>query len=137
LGTDGKADGKNNIFLFTKSVLNMRKGSAALRQGNYSMPISFAKNDGSGGYSAYADRCVRIHMDGSAVGSVDWLLFVNMYTATVPFTAPAADAGMKWVRVIDTASWAESENNAWDPATAWTLSGTYSVLPGPSQSSSL
>jgi hypothetical protein len=128
-GTDAAADGKNAAFLFTQYVLNLRKNSSALRQGDYAMPISFAKSDGSGGFNGYSDRAVRIHLDGSAVGSEDWLLFVNMWTASINFTPPAPDAGKKWVRVIDTAAWAEGNNNLWDPASAWTLGGSYGVNP--------
>ncbi|MFZ5445696.1 MAG: alpha-amylase family glycosyl hydrolase [Myxococcota bacterium] len=128
-GTDSAADGKNAAFLFTKFVLGLRKGSTALRQSGYAMPINFARADGSPGFNSSFDRAVRIHLDGSAVGSEDWLLFVNMWTGAVDFTAPAADSGKRWVRVVDTAAWAETNNNVWDPASAWTLSGTYGTHP--------
>ncbi len=128
-GTDGNPDGKNAAFIFTSKLLNLRKASPALRQDTYNMPIAFTKADGSAGFSSWSDRAVRIHMDGSAVGDSDYLLFVNMWTSQVSFTAPAPDAGMKWVRIADTASWAEANNNWWDPATAWTLSGSYGVNP--------
>ncbi len=128
-GTDLALDGKNAIFLFNKYVMNLRKSAPALRQGNYSMPIAFAKADGSGGFNAYGDRAVRIHLDGSAVGDSDYLMFVNMWTSQVSFTAPTPDAGKRWVRIIDTAAWAESNNNFWSEAAAWTLSGAYGVNP--------
>ncbi len=129
LGTDARADGKNNIFQFATFVMNLRKNSVALRQANYSMPIYFAKADGSGGFNATSDRAVRIHIDGSAVGDTDYLLFVNMWTANVSFTAPAADSGKVWKRIIDTSSWAESNDNFWTDADAWTLSGSYGQNP--------
>ena len=125
LGTDGKADGQNNLFKFATFVMNVRKNSPLLRQANYTMPIYFAKADGSGGFSSTSDRAVRIHIDGSTVGDADYLLFVNMWTSTVNFTAPAADSGRVWKRIIDTSSWAESNDNYWNDASAWTLSGTY------------
>jgi len=127
LGTDGKADGKNNIFIFTANLLNRRKGETSLRQGNYTMPIYFAKANGAGGFNATADRAVRIHMDGSAVGGNDYLLFVNNWSGDVAFTAPNADNGKRWIRVIDTAQWAEANNNVWADNTAWTLTGTYTA----------
>ncbi len=127
LGTDGLADAKNGLFIFNANLMNRRKASVALRQGDYSMPIYFTKNDGSGGFNATADRAVRIHIDGSTKADADYLLFVNNWTADVSFTAPAADAGKKWVRIIDTATWAESANNHWTDAAAWTLSGSYGV----------
>lgn len=129
LGTDSRADGKNNIFLFARNVINLRKNSVALRQANYSMPIYFAKADGSGGFSASSDRAVRIHIDGSTVGDADYLLFVNMWTSTVNFTAPPADSGRVWKRIIDTSAWAEGNDNFWDESSAWTLSGTYGQNP--------
>jgi len=129
LGTDGKADGQNNLFKFATFVMNVRKNSPSLRQANYTMPIYFAKADGSGGFSATSDRAVRIHIDGSTVGDADYLLFVNMWTSTVNFTAPAADSGRVWKRIIDTSSWAESNDNYWNDASAWTLSGTYGQNP--------
>ncbi len=125
LGTDINADGKNALFLFTQNILNLRKNAVALKQANYNMPIYFAKADGSGGFNATADRAVRIHLDGSQVGDTDYLLFVNMWTAQVSYTAPAADSGKKWVRIIDTSAWAEANNNYWSEASAWALSGTY------------
>lgn len=128
-GTDGKADNKNGLFLFNQALMNVRKSAPALRQANYNMPIYFSKADGSGGFNATGDRAVRIHMDGSAVGDSDYLLFVNMWTSAVSFSAPAADSGKVWKRIIDTAQWAESNNNTWTEADAWTLSGNYSVNP--------
>ncbi|OHD14311.1 MAG: hypothetical protein A2Z96_04350, partial [Spirochaetes bacterium GWB1_48_6] len=124
-GADGLADGKNGLFLFTKNLINLRKGAGALRQGDYTMPIYFSKADGSAGYNGYSDRAVRIHMDGSAVGDADYLLFVNMWTAQVSYNAPTPDAGKKWVRILDTSTWAESTNNYWPEASAWTLAGAY------------
>jgi len=127
LGTDGNADGKNNIFVFTTSLIKRRSLSTALRQADYTMPIYFAKNDGSGGFNATADRAVRILIDGSTKGDSDYLLFVNNWSGDVSFTAPNADTGKKWIRIIDTAQWAESNNNIWTDATAWTLTGTYAA----------
>ena len=127
LGTDtNTADNKNNLFVFTSNLINRRKGSVALRQADYTMPIYFAKNDG-GAFNATADRAVRIHMDGSTKSDSDYLLFVNNWSGDVTFTAPNADTGKRWIRIIDTAGWAESNNNIWTDATAWTLSGGYTV----------
>jgi glycogen operon protein len=128
-GTDGRADGKNGLFQFTRQLINLRRSAKALRQGDYTMPVNFAKNDGSGGFDSHADRAVRIHLDGSAVGDSDYLLYVNNWVGTVTFTAPPADAGKRWVRIIDTATWAESNDNIWSDAQATPLVGTYDVHP--------
>jgi glycogen operon protein len=124
-GTDARADGKNAQFQFARQLINLRRGSRALRQADYAMPIFFAKNDGSGGFNSTTDRAVRILLDGSAVGDADYLLYVNMWSGTVTFTPPAPDAGKRWVRVIDTASFAETNDNIWSDATATAVPGTY------------
>jgi glycogen operon protein len=128
-GTDGHADGKNALFQFARQLIGIRRSAAALRQNSYTMPINFAKNDGSGGFDSHVDRAVRIHLDGSAVGDSDYVLFVNMWTGTVTFTAPAPDAGKHWVRLIDTATWAETHDNLWSDAQADTITGTYDAHP--------
>ena len=60
-------------------------------------------------------------------GDTDYLLYVNNWTATVTFTPPAPDAGKRWVRLIDTAAWAESHDNIWSDAHADTIAGAYDV----------
>jgi glycogen operon protein len=127
LGTDTHGDSKNNLFLFTKYLLNLRKSDPVLRQGTYSMPIEYTKNDGSSGFNSNSDRCVRIRMDGSSVSGEDYLICMNMWTDQVSFTIPAADTGKKWVRIVDTAYWAESVDNCWTTATGATISGSYGV----------
>ncbi|HEX7844118.1 MAG TPA: alpha-amylase family glycosyl hydrolase [Kofleriaceae bacterium] len=124
-GTDAHADGKNALFQFARQLINLRRGSRALRQSDYAMAISFAKNDGSGGFDSHSDRAVRIQLDGSAVGDSDYLLYVNNWSGTVTFTPPAPDAGKRWVRIIDTAAWAEANDNFWTDAAATTITGTY------------
>jgi glycogen operon protein len=126
-GTDAHADGKNALFQFARQLIAVRRSSRALRQSDYAMAISFAKNDGSSGFDSHADRAVRIQLDGSAVGDADYLLYVNNWTATVTFTPPAPDAGRHWVRLIDTATWAESHDNIWSDAEADTITGNYDV----------
>jgi len=129
LGSDAHADGKNAIFQFARQVIALRRSARALRQADYAMAISFAKNDGSAGFDSHADRAVRILLDGSAVGDSDYLLYVNNWSGTVTFTPPAADAGKRWARIIDTAAWAESHDNFWSDAQADTITGTYDVHP--------
>jgi isoamylase len=129
LGTDARADGKNAVFQFARQLIGIRRGAAALRQASYAMPIHFAKNTGGPGFDSHLDRAVRIHLDGSAVGDADYLLYVNMWTGIVPFTPPAPDAGKRWVRLIDTAAWAETNDNLWSDATATTITGSYDANP--------
>jgi glycogen operon protein len=128
-GTDAHADGKNALFQFARQLIALRRSSRALRQADYAMPIAFAKNDGSAGFNSHADRAVRIQLDGSQVGDTDYLLYVNNWTGIVTFTPPAPDAGKRWVRLIDTAAWAEGHDNFWTDAEATTITGTYDVHP--------
>ena len=129
LGTDAHADGKNALFQFTRQLLAIRKGATALRQASYTMPINFSKADGSAGYDSHTDRAVRLHLDGSTVGDADYVLYVNMWSGIVTFNPPAVDAGKRWVRLIDTAAWAESNDNIWTDATAATITGSYDAHP--------
>jgi glycogen operon protein len=129
LGTDGHPDGRNGLFAFARHVIALRRDAAALRQGDYQMPIEFARSDGSSGFDSHADRTARIRIDGSAVGDSDYLLFVNMGTGVVDFTAPAPPAGQQWARIVDTAAWAEPNDNFWPEAAAWTLGASYGVQP--------
>jgi glycogen operon protein len=125
VGTDAHADGKSALFQFTRQLIALRRSARALRQADYAMPIVFAKNDGSAGFNSHADRAVRIQLDGSSVGDTDYLLYVNNWTGTVTFTPAPADAGKRWVRIIDTAAWAESHDNFWSDAEADTIAGNY------------
>lgn len=129
LGTDANANGKNDLFLFTRAMLNLRKDHKALRQGDYAVPISFTKFDGSGGFNGYSDLMGRVFIQGSAVGDNDFLVLINMYSSAGTFSVPAAPAGKQWVRMADTAAWAESSSNSWTAATGAVISGAYGVNP--------
>jgi glycogen operon protein len=124
-GSDAHADGKNALFQFARQLIHLRRSSRALRQSDYAMAIFFAKNDGSGGFDSHSDRAVRIHLDGSAVGDADYALYVNNWSGSVTFSPPALDAGKHWVRIIDTAAWAESHDNFWSDAEADAIAGSY------------
>jgi glycogen operon protein len=126
-GSDAHADGKSAVFQFARQLIQLRRSARALRQADYAMPIAFAKNDGTAGFDSHTDRAVRIHIDGSAVGDADYLLYVNNWSGIVTFTPPASDAGTQWVRLIDTASWAETHDNIWSDTEADTVTGPYDV----------
>jgi len=64
------------------------------------------------------ERALSIWIDGSPVGDTDFLLFVNMSATGVEFHLPEGDGGRPWKRIVDTAEWAEPENNFFDPATS-------------------
>ena len=123
LGTDTRADGKNNIFMFAKYIANLRKNSVALRQDNYNMAIYLKKEDGVSTLAS-TDKCVWVRLDGSAVGDKDYLVMINSHSADVNFKIPAADATKKWVRIVDTATWAEANDNVWPVTTGWSPAAT-------------
>jgi len=57
-------------------------------------------------------------LSGIKTAKVDFLLFVNMSATGVEFHLPEGDGGRPWKRIVDTAEWAEPENNFFDPATS-------------------
>ena len=117
----------NENFLFTQYLLNLRKSHVAFRQGTYTMPITFAKNDGSSSFSQTSDLCARIYVSGTSVSDNDFLIMSNMWSSGVAFTVPSAPTGKSWVRLIDTGNWAESNANTWTSTTGATISGSYTV----------
>ncbi|WP_408648380.1 alpha-amylase family glycosyl hydrolase [Thermospira aquatica] len=130
-GTDnatGDLNGKNDLFLFARKVIQLRKNHVALRQSDYSVVYEFKKEDGAAALS-WGDRCVWLRIHGSSVGDSDFLVFINMWTSLVNYTVPSASVGRKWVRIIDTDSWAEPNNNYWDVSNATQITGIYGVNP--------
>ena len=128
-GTFGNSKNRNGNFEFAKYMMKLRASEPALNQADYSVLYDFKKEDGSTNLSD-SDRCVWIKINGSTVsGGSDYLVFMNMYTAAVNFAIPAAESGYAWVRLVDTADWAEKDFNCWtlDKVTACT--GTYGVNP--------
>ncbi len=113
-GTYANTENINGNFKFMQYMLNLRKNEPALRQDTYNVGYSFKKENGTTDLED-GDRCVWIRINGSSVtGGHDYLVFMNMYTAEVPFTIPAPASGCRWTRVVDTAAWAEVNCNVWD-----------------------
>ncbi len=128
-GTFGNSKNRNGNFDFAKYMMKLRASEPALNQADYSVSYDFKKEDGSTNLSD-SDKCVWIKINGSTVsGGSDYLVFMNMHTAAVNFAIPAAESGYAWVRLADTADWAEKDFNCWtlDKVTACT--GTYGVNP--------
>jgi len=118
IGTDGKLDNSNNIFLFSTNLMKLRRDTTALHASNYAEEIGYASE--TGGTLSSGARAIRIWRG-------DFLICSNMWTETINFTLPALDSGYSWVRIVDTASWAESDNNYWDVEDGAVISGTYGV----------
>jgi glycogen operon protein len=136
-GDDSNPTGKNGLFLFTKFLLDMRKAHPCLRQDRFG-DFHLDKGDdvtywfkGADGFSDlnWDDRCVHWRVDGSAIGDLDFLLCVNMWHDHVVFTIPQPYPGRRWLRVIDTAPWAEAQGNFWARNNASVIDSNYRVHP--------
>ena len=126
-GTFKNTGNVNGNFMFMKYMLNLRASEPALRQTDYNVSYDFKKEDGTNTLTD-GDRCVWIKINGSSVpGGSDYLVFSNMWQEQVSFTVPEAASGKKWVRIADTASWAEPDYNCWNPLTQNAYSGKYGV----------
>lgn len=113
-GTFGNSANVNGNFKFMNYMLKLRASEPAFQQANYGVLYDFKKEDGVNTLSD-GDRCVWIRINGSTVsGGSDYLVFMNMYTAEVPFTIPAPESGKSWVRLADTQEFFESDFNCWD-----------------------
>lgn len=126
----------NPYFRFAAFVAGLRRDHPALRQrawgdlipDNNDVDYLFSRPDGRGDLDPW-DRCLRLQIDGSAAGDCDFLLFINMWTEEVEFSVPPAAPGKRWVRIIDTASWAEPACNSWLPGDAEWIPSGYRVHP--------
>ena len=98
-------------------------------QADYSMPMTLARPDGSGGFDSRRELAGRVYLSGSAVGDQDPLVLTNQSAASVRFTLPPAPSAARWVRLVDTLAWAEPSGNAWDLASAAVMTGNCGVNP--------
>lgn len=130
-GTFGNTANVNGNFKFMNYMLKLRASEPAFQQADYSVLYEFKKEDGTSTLSD-DDRCVWIRINGSTVsGGSDYLVFMNMYTAEVAFTIPAAASGKSWVRLADTQNYFESDFNCWNDGTSESVrvSESYGVVP--------
>jgi glycogen operon protein len=135
-GVAGSAPDKNPLFAFACFVLGLRRRSATLKQRGYGdlelgsgdVTYVFRREDGQSELQPW-NRAVWVRIDGSALGEGDFLLFTNFFDRELGFQVPDLRRGRRWVRIIDTASWAEPELNTWHPARAATIVGDYRLHP--------
>jgi glycogen operon protein len=125
----------NGLFRFVRHLTELRHAHRCLRQRIYAdlvldagddVTYLFAREDGGADFQGW-ERCVRVHIDGSAVGDVDFMMLINMHHAEVDFHVPPAAAGKAWRRIIDTATWAEEVANVWTGEAAARVAGDYRV----------
>jgi glycogen operon protein len=137
LGAAAGAASRNPLFLFARFLTKLRNGSHTLRQRNYGdfkmegggdVTYEFRCPDGHTPVAAH-DRCIWLRIDGSEVGETDFLMLMNMHHEAVDFAVPAPHQGWRWVRRIDTAEWAEEQNNCWPLSAAEEVQQSYKVQP--------
>lgn len=127
-GTFGNDKNKNGNFEFAKYMMKLHASEPALNQTNYNVTYEFKKENGTDNLSD-GDRCVWLRIKGSSIleGS-DYLVFMNMYTTNVNYAIPT-ESGYSWVRLADTANWAETDFNCWNLDKGASVSGSYGVAP--------
>jgi glycogen operon protein len=136
-GTEDNPDGRNGLFLFLRYLIHVRKAHGSLRVDRFGdlrmdagrdVTFWFRTEDGEGVLYDGA-RSIEWRIDGSGVGDDDFLLCVNMNHEAVEFALPAPHERRQWMRVIDTASWAEPHGNCWPIDRAEAIGAGYRVHP--------
>ncbi|MDO5498999.1 MAG: alpha-amylase family glycosyl hydrolase [Propionibacteriaceae bacterium] len=130
----GTAPGTHNpILRFTRTLLHLRADRPSLRQRAYGNQVLddddvsyfFHRPDGTEPVRE-GDRLIRLHIDSSGVGDPDLLVLINQTPQEQRF---ATIADHTWVRTIDTAAWAEGNDNTWPADKAEEIPGDYVVQP--------
>jgi len=118
----------NGNFAFLQYLLHLRAAHPAFRQQDFtSEAITFTNFDGSSGFNQGLTPTVEIHVSGSQVGDVDFMVLSNMAASPVSYTVPAAPGSDKWVKIIDTNSASEGTANFWSASTGPAVAGTCAV----------
>lgn len=135
-GAGENTDNRNPLFVFAAYVARLRNQHRALKQRTYgdfvmdagnNVTYLFKKEDGTTDLG-HGDRCVWLRIDGSAVGDHDFLVLINMYSEAVQYCVPMSDRH-HWVRLIDTAAWAEYHHNCWKVTEGDVIEQRYQVWP--------
>jgi len=127
---------RNPLFAFACAMARLRRGHPCLRQRRYGdlllehgedVTYYFTSPDGNEWIPPDA-RAIRLRIDGSEVGDSDFLLMINMSGQPCDFGAPI-ETGRQWVRIVDTADWAESVGNVWPAEAAERIEWRYVASP--------
>lgn len=130
----------NPMFRFAQYVARLRALDPTLRQKSWgdgrldsdNVSYLYYRND-LNGPPGPSDRQLTVLINGTGIGGTDYLLMVNMYTRPAVFKIPdmteLQHPRLAWHRIIDTAPWAEPENNSWAPASGKIVEGEYTVEP--------
>lgn len=136
-GTGTNAAEINPLFYFATYIAHLRRDHPALKQREYGdlfldaggdVTYLFTKNDGSSSLQP-DNRCISLRIDGSEVKDLDFLVLINMYHEKVSFRIPSGQSDMSWIRIVDTAAWAEPEYNCWQTNKAAIIKEYYEVEP--------
>ena len=134
-GTGTNQEERNPLFIFAAYIAHLRNNHIALKQRRYgdmvlnagnSVTYLFKKPDGVSDLTAHA-RSIWFLIDGSAVGDHDFLVLINMYHLPVDFRLPSPGNNYRWVRLIDTAAWAETNYNCWSVEQGAVIADRYKV----------
>jgi glycogen operon protein len=139
-GTATNADGRNPLFVFASYIAHLRQNHLALRQHQYAdfemdsgddVTYLFKKADDYSDLES-GDRCVWLRIDGSEMNDHDFLVLINMYSEPVNFSVPSQESAQdnpskQWIRLLDTAAWAEPNCNCWPVAEAFPITNNYEV----------
>lgn len=111
--------GHNGWFRFNQRLIQLRHAHVALRQDKYGDFDPEGGNDvtmlftgPNGSRDLYHPRALQWLVHGGAVGDVDFALLINMSNDGEGFVLPNHN-GPNWQRLIDTAAWAEPNDNHW------------------------
>jgi glycogen operon protein len=136
-GRDANPSGRNGLFLFTRFLLQLRKTHPSLRPDKFADLVMdggadvthwFKHENGVSEFQADS-RCLHWRIDGSGIGDDDFLLCLNMWHEGVRFTIPDPRSGRRWLRLVDTAPWAEAAGNFWPTDRADAIQSDYWVNP--------
>lgn len=123
----------NPIWVLASYLMNLRRENPALRQdrygntttGDYDVSYIFSKPDGSP--CTDGDRAIRLLIDAGHSGGRSLVALINMSTDPVRFELPRAVRGSEWVKVVDTAGYAEPDANCWPVDEGEVVMGSYQV----------
>ncbi len=123
----------NPILRFTRALARLRASRPSLRQQVYGNTVLddhdvsyfFTRPDGQGP-ARQGDRCLRVHIDSSGIGDPDLLVLINQTPQPQTFRTVPDQA---WIRILDTAAWAEPNGNLWARESASDIPADYSVSP--------
>jgi len=136
-GTANGDAGRNPLLAFTRFVIELRRrflfsGAAAHPTGitNFADETQFAFSREDGRSPIYDGlRCLMVRVDHKSNQPESLLLLINCWSGQVCFFIPPSEGPGGWRRVVDTAVWAEPDDNHWPIERAEAVVEPYWVHP--------